>query len=281
MTGLMTAQRQPPDQYPPEPAPETLGLLEIVEPIGVPELRRALDVVERQNLAARARLLSLYLKPARPHEIRDALVRCFMSFGGKALTIEEAEMIATQYIVVLEGLPIWSIERACMRFARGEVQPAEVGAKSIETGLRPGTAHLRIVAHALVERFDAEYRRLTRTLKAPAPRVPETPEEREAALERMKVWRETAGIVRKESDAPIPGHRLRVQEELRKRARARILQEYAANGLAVPEDSDQSPAVSLPMRLAMGWTIRRMPDGSNALLKPDRPPPLNRLGVGG
>jgi hypothetical protein len=244
---------------------------------GVQKKLLEMTPAERTSLQGRGKQIAPWIKRASPNEIKDIVSRCFMGLGGEKVAPAQAEMMMAQYVTTLDGLPAWAIERACLRFARGEVKASDVGAKHIEIGMRPSSAHLRVVAFAISESIDREAMALSRALRAQPPkRRKETEEERAAGLAKTAAWIEQSSGP-KEKPVPAVGYAVRVREQLKARAREKILQEYEAAGLFVPEGEI---VTSLPMLLEMGWTIVQTPTGRNALAKPDGSPPLRRsLGI--
>lgn len=264
MTGNMVATRQPNDLYPPIPTEAFRALLASLRPIGN-ELPRALTVDETRALQTRSKQLASWIGRGKPDEIKKVVSRCFMGLGGEKVAPEQAAMMMAQYVLALSDSPLWAIERACMKFARGEVKAADVGARHLEAGMRPSSAHLQMVVKDITEAFDAEIASISKVLAAFPPRRAETDAERAEGLAKTKAWQEQK-FGKRDNYAPAPdGHRERVRAQLAQRHRDRILREYAEAGLPVPTGEI---ITSLPFLIDMGWTIVNLPDGSRQLAKP-------------
>lgn len=273
-----TTVRPPPDLYPPPPRRDINDFLAAVGTEmsgGKVELKRALTPAEQTGLRERANLLLPWLQGSSAREIKAVLMRCFSGFGGGQIPIEEVEAIAVQFILVLAGQPKWAVARACMRFAAGDVRPEEVGAKRLDLGWRPTTAQLKTIVDQFTEPLATECRRITMTLRAPAPRPIETEEQRKAGLAKIEAWRAGQGI--KDKTALETPERTAQREDIGKRLdelhRARIRREYVERGLDPPEDVPGKMLVGLPLLLEMGWTIQTGPRGKPVLVKPREQPP--------
>jgi hypothetical protein len=272
MTGSnMTATRQrPTGLYPPAQTQQMHTLIAGLQPVNR-VLPRHLSIAEEQTLRKRAQQLSAWSDPAKPNEIKGAISRCFIGLGGEKLSTEQAEMMMAQYVTVLSGMKLWAIERACLRFAAGEVKAEDVGAKHLEPAMRPSSAHLRIMAAIISESFDKERAEIDKVLTAHPPKHEPTEEERAAGLAKTRAWQELrSGADAKK--APVPGHASRTMDDINKRHHDRIIQEYIAAGLPAPTAAIPT---SLPMLLEMGWSIVEK-RGEKILVKPDHPTPIRR-----
>lgn len=272
MTGNnMTATRQRPDGlYPPAQTQQMHTLIAGLCPVNN-VLPRHLTVAEEQTLRERARQLSQWGDAASPAEIKSAISRCFLGLGGEKLPPAQAEMMMAQYVTVLSGMTLWAIERACLRFASGEVKAEDVGAKRLESALRPNSAHLRIMAGIISESFNKERTDITKVLAAFPPKYEPTEEERAEGLARTQAWQvQRHGVEAKK--APVPGHAKRTLDDINKRHHDRIIQEYLAAGLPAPTAAIPT---SLPMLLEMGWSIVEQ-HGEKQLVKPDHLTPTRR-----
>lgn len=119
-------------------------------------LRVQPNAAERQMLDQRGRLLAEHLAPAKRGDAARAVNGLLLSFGSsRAAGEEEAAAVLTQYVKVLEGMPIWAIKRACGRFERGEVEPSEVQGK-LDRAFAPSTAQLYAVVEKSVRDFHKE-----------------------------------------------------------------------------------------------------------------------------
>lgn len=272
-TPATSAARRSPDLYPPAKTPEIKQLIDVAL-VDDNTLRRPLRSDDRRALQDRRAMLSRWAIPATPKEIKSTVARCFLGMGGAATTPEEAQMVMAQYVTELQGLPAWAIERACSKFARGEVRPEDVGAVRIETGLRPSTAHIRIVARDLVRSMDDELRMIGKILRASDPIPESTAEDRSAVARRAEAWRKRNGISADEPCSDVD--RRAVLDDLARRMRVRIQREYEAAGLPVPEDAPDRPVRSLSLLLSLGAEIIERPDGSRDLAIPKSVSALNK-----
>lgn len=234
------------------------------------ELRRGLASAERQTLKARGAALMPYLRTADKKEIKDCIARCFQGFSF-APTAEEAKAIAAQYILVLQDFPLWVIEQACMRFARGEVRPEEVGAKTLDLREKPTTAQLKMIAEDIAQPVSAEARRIQLVLNAPAPHQAPTAEQRARAEASIEKWRKEQGL-REATATDEDREKWRwLAEEADAAHRKLVLRQYKAAGLEPPEERPGKALVSLPLLLSLGWRVETGPDRKPVLVQP---PPL-------
>lgn len=236
------------------------------------ELRRGLATAERTTLRTRELELARFLTRPTSREIRDTIARCFAGFSFAA-TPQEAQAIGAQYVVVLQDCPLWAIEKACMRFARGEVKPEEVGAKQpLDLREKPTTAQLHTVVEAIVHPFAAEARRIYLTLRAEAPRPPITEEVRARTNKAIEEWRNDAGVrLRQDFEAEREKRRKSAMESDESH-RKMVLQQYEMAGLPPPEERPGKALVSLPLLLSLGWRIETGPDRKPVLVAPPPPP---------
>jgi hypothetical protein len=188
-----------------------------------------------------------------------------MGFGGPNTSQDEAEMIVTQYVTALKGVPHWAVARACMRFASGQVTAQELGEKQFPLGFRPSSAQLAMVARKFVQPLMEEGAKLSALLAArpELSRDEKPPEESTAYIEaamaefmtRMKhaQGEEAVELAKVEARA-----RAIIDRELKERMR-----EYLDAGLEPPKGWR---IASLPMMLKMGWRIDEV-DGKRVLVK--------------
>jgi hypothetical protein len=144
---------------------------------GKPLLSRALVPQEREILRERFGALSGALQSATRAQIVQRVTRMFMGFQGPDMTRAQATVVANQFAIVLSDLPMWAIERACLRFERGEVTSDDI-LDGVNQRRGPTTAHLHTEARSLVGHFYAEHRKVHDALKGVVQYKP-TPEERE------------------------------------------------------------------------------------------------------
>ena len=93
----------------------------------------------RSRLQVRLYKLQAALIVARPADLATAVAQLLLGFGS-ARGSEDAEAIVTQYITVLAHLPLWAVQRACQRFARGSVTKSALTGNAPMPRLRPSSA---------------------------------------------------------------------------------------------------------------------------------------------
>lgn len=157
---------------------------------GKPVLHRKLTIEEREILNRRGRELGEHLQPAHHQKIR-ALVSQMLSGFNKAAGVEDAKAVVAQYIVVLQHLPAWAIERACLKFSRGETIDGIDGIeRSIIQTRGPTTAQLYQVARKIAEEWFAELHNVRSALNGFVPKII-SEEERAIVREKLEELAET------------------------------------------------------------------------------------------
>lgn len=229
-------------------------------------LRRALTLPERQAISARAAQLSPWMKRGSTSKVVSLITEMLSGFGGSQMSLEEASAVASQYAAVVSGLPLWAIERACMRFAGGEVSAAEVGAKMLDRSFRPSSAQLNIVASKMANQVYDEVSRLSKIARGTVALRHVPPEERERVQAKLD---ELLGTLRaKGENFDKAGAESRTAEAA-KRSEALALREYRAAGLE-PVRSSDGMIISLSMLRSIGWIVEEV-DGHPALIAPPKP----------
>ena len=138
---------------------------------GKPVLHRKLAIDEREILNRRAQELGEHLKPAHHPKIR-ALVSQMLAGFNKAAGGEDAKAIVAQYIVVLQHLPVWAIERACLKFSRGDpIDGIDGIERSIIQTRGPTTAQLYQVARKIAEEWYGELHNVRNALNGFVPKI--------------------------------------------------------------------------------------------------------------
>ena len=138
---------------------------------GKPVLHRKLAIDEREILNRRAQELGEHLKPAHHQKIR-ALVSQMLAGFNKAADGEDAKAIVAQYIVVLQHLPVWAIERACLKFSRGDgIDGIDGIERSIIQTRGPTTAQLYQVARKIAEEWYGELHNVRNALNGFVPKI--------------------------------------------------------------------------------------------------------------
>jgi hypothetical protein len=140
-------------------------------------LAYAPDAKLRSRLQIRLYNLQAALTPARPADLARAVTDMMLGFGSARASEEDAEAVVTQYVRALEHLPLWAVEQACLRFARGRVTKSEC--PDWKRAYAPSTAQLCHIVEASVAEFWDEERRITAALTGvPAYRPTEAERER-------------------------------------------------------------------------------------------------------
>ena len=260
MAGTSVAAVSKRSQYPIERSPETEVIVDAVvsfrRPDGSYELRRELDQTERRAIEARRNFVVDNVQGAKPAEIINHVLEMLIGFGGAKQSEDDARLIATQYAVVLGGLPTWAIKRACMRWAMGQVTPEEIGEKTINRSFAPSAANVRVVAEAIVRPAYQEVARINKT-RAARMVTTATDEQRAEAAPRIQAGAEQVRRVMTEAQRLDRDRDALRQKEIDERAletsQRLIRREYEARGLVPIEKGGM--LVSLPMLLSLGWTI--------------------------
>lgn len=233
-------------------------------------LRRPLTTTERDALKARTSELLPWVQPSGQTEIKDAIVRTFTGFASTPMSPHEAAVTATQYTMVMKGLPAWAVERACMRFASGDVRPQEVGAKTLDVSYRPSTAQLRMIAEEFVKPLQDEAHRIVLTLKGTAAKVLNEAE-RARGEKAAEEWLKTSGAAaaerHEERRKAAADENARREEESRQRL---VIAEYRRAGVDLPE-AKHGLIPSLALMLSMGCEIVQERDGTKKLAIPPNP----------
>jgi len=173
---------------------------------GKPVLHRKLTIEEREILNRRAQELGEHLKPAHHQRIR-ALVSQMLAGFNKGASAEDAKAIVSQYIVVLQHLPAWAIERACGKFSRGEsIDGIDGVERSIVQTRGPTTAQLYQVARKIAEEWYGELHNVRNALNGFVPRII-SEEERERVRQKLEEFADTlrADTERAAHEARRPG----------------------------------------------------------------------------
>jgi hypothetical protein len=274
----MPAVRTVADLYP-EPDPDVRALLDAVAESERDEkgnyiLRRDITIPERQILSRRLTALALFVEGGRPSKIGEAVSRMLSGFGSARADVEDAKAITVQYASVLRGLPLWAVERACMKFSTGQVDPADIGAKRIDRAFAPSSAQLRLLADKLARPIYIEASRIGMTLRGNYRPPTMTPEQVAASIPKIKKMQEAfhrgmaAGNVKEAAEKVVLEDRARRESE--DRSRKFILAEYSRAGVApVYADAAKTMLLGLSILLQRGYTIEDV-DGEQTLVAPEK-----------
>ena len=272
MTGKNVATVSKRSQYPIEADAETARLVDALigfkNSDGTYELTRSLTPAERRQIETRRNSLVDNLAGCRLDDVVDAIIELLMGFESANFQSEEsAHSIASQYASVLSSFPAWAVKRACGRWARGDVSPAEVGEKTLSRRSAPSTAQLSITVENIVRHSRQELARLNGTLKAAALPKPPTEAERQAVLPKIRSMLEDVEKRQAESDLADAARRAAADAEQTRRTQAwtrqKMIDEWRALGVKPPE-----PLFSVAMARSLGYEIM-----NGVLVRPEPPEP--------
>ncbi len=272
MTNPMAPVRTVAELYPPSPEGDLRGLeafLGASKEHGRVVLPRSIRPEEKQKLEDRRNVLGRWLLPGAANKIALMISKMLMGFGGGTVSESEAMALTVQYVDMVKDLPRFAVERACIRFATGQVRADEIGEKTLSLSWRPSTAQLYRVAADIARVTTDEYALVCGILAAKPPTAPQTPEERQKLNSSIDEWREqlAAKIVR---DEEILDSKRREQAlATMKRERENRIAEYRAAGVEPPPMGEV--VISLALRLSLGWTIQEI-GGQRVLVRPPPPP---------
>ena len=178
----------------------------------------------------------------------------FAGLRGANADEDEAEVIAAQYAKVLSGFPLWAIERACLRFARGEVKAEEVGAKVLDPSFRPASSQLRMIVEKVSRPYYSEVKRIEMTLRGTVAELELTPEERERTGKKIAEYLATRKLETEKVDVQLQQDAAAGAAEVTRRL---ILAEYAGAGVK-PFYGADGTLCSLPLLRSLGYTIQEI-----------------------
>jgi hypothetical protein len=271
----MPALRTTDELYPPKASDEVKALLQSIvafrpDERGKPsELGRALSVAERSMLNSRKAVLDHWLQPGSPNRMNLAINEMFTGFGGPELSPEAQDHRNANYAFACRDRPLFAIERACIRFRRGDVRPDEVGEEKLSLTWRPSSAHLNVLAGRIEDDLQKERAAVDEVLRATVflekPKVDPAEVEKviDAAAEhlRKRAAEKHLETVKRQLDAEAESG------ELRRRSIADADETYRRAGLKPPNLLPGQTPVTLQMRLSFGWTIEEV-DGERVLVSP-------------
>jgi hypothetical protein len=143
-------------------------------------LAYAPDAKLRSVLQIRLLKLQAALAPGHPPDLAEAVVEMMLGFSAARVSDDDAELVAAQYVRMLAHLPLWAVQQACLRFARGRVTKTEC--PDWKRAYAPSTAQLCHVAEALVREYLREESRINTALNG-------VPTHRPTKAERERVGR--------------------------------------------------------------------------------------------
>jgi hypothetical protein len=144
---------------------------------GTPLLPVLATPAQRGLLMSRQRELLTALAPGKSTEIAKAIAQMLIGFGAREDEAGSQARVAA-YVTVLQHLPLWAVQRACNRFARGDVKPEEIQERYVGRGFPPSTAHVHIIASRIIQGFRDEQADIREVLRA---RLAYTPSAEEKA----------------------------------------------------------------------------------------------------
>ncbi len=91
-------------------------------------LRYSPDAKLRSRLEVRRLELQAALTPALPADLARTVTEMMVGFSSARVNEVDAEIVVAQYVSVLADLPLWAVQMACRRFARGPLlRPSSTG----------------------------------------------------------------------------------------------------------------------------------------------------------
>lgn len=288
----MPALKRVGEPYPPQCSPQffefllRMSLSDERDEHGNFLLQRSLSPREQCDLRERGAALLPWLTPGAKDDIVEIVNQMLLGFAAPTSSEEESAVTVIQYQQALAGLPLWAVERACMRFARNEVADEELGkGQRWSRSFGPTTAHLQTVARDLVAPFAKESKRIKMTLNGTPMRRPVSAAERARGDAAVAAWLAQSGARQKQY-----GEEARAAREAQRKVDTRIEEgqqelvrrEYRAAGIDPPEALPGKLVPSLSVMLQLGWTVEDHPDGGRMMIGParaprdDPPPPETR-----
>lgn len=229
-------------------------------------LRRELTITERDALLKRGRALAATLERAPIRKIAKLISETLSGFGSSRASAEEAEIVAAQYAVVLAGLPLWAIERACLRFAGGDVKPEEIGAKHIDPNFGPSSAAVKIVASKIAAPYEEDLVKVRMICGGTVAPKEIGPEERKRVGEKLaaraKEMKQAGEVVDLEAQRVALARAAEVTKQT-------LLGEYRSAGLEPVCANDGTTLISLSMLRSLGYTVEEVA-GERTLIAPAR-----------
>jgi hypothetical protein len=144
-------------------------------------LRYSPDSKLRSRLEVRRLELQAALTPALPADLARTLTEMMVGFSSARVNEVDAEIVVAQYVSVLGDLPLWAVQMACRRFARGKVTRAEC--PDWKPAYAPSTAQLYRLAEASAVKYWDEEQRIFAVING-------VPAHRPSHEERKRVARE-------------------------------------------------------------------------------------------
>lgn len=249
-------------------------------------IQRPLTSEERHILRRRKdELTTPWLRKANYHELHAVVLELFGRFPAFKATGDAVTAMAQKYAYAIGDLTAWSVKRAADRFANGNVDAAEIGAKRIDPSQPPSASALHTVAREIARPIMAEFSHISAVLSGEPAQVVQTDEERQRTAGRIAAAHDDFKRRMGQESHEEPDDAARKASwnlQARSRALASIRRDYVQAGV-VPPDGDT--ITSLPMMLKCGWTIQKI-GNSNVLVAPKvevrpqgkRPAKYNEMG---
>jgi hypothetical protein len=233
---------------------------------------RELTAEERRAVEHRATSLAAWLAPyARPSDDDDVTIALAEMFNGFPSMRNESGQAALARVnaamELLAQFPAWAIVAGCAQIRRKGYEVAERDGVRVERHWPPGEPELYRVVELLVAPRVTAMRNARLLLAAPVePQLEESPEHKAAVADRVRAA--VRPVTSPELESALTARNSRRAELATKRRDADLRAQYAAAGVEVPDGY----LVSLPMRLAQGWTIEEV--GHRKVLVKPRPRPV-------
>lgn len=124
----------------------------------------------RALFVARNRDLHHWLEPGSKSEISKAISAMILGLNvyGQAMTEREAAAVLSQYVKVIQKMPVWAVLLACNKFETGNVTEDECA--TWDRSRRPTTAEVYKVVESIVRPWHAESHLIFKMLRGVADR---------------------------------------------------------------------------------------------------------------
>lgn len=252
--------------YPPTQPDEIAAIRrEVVASSGV---RRALTASEAERVRARLTVVDHWMRRGDHDAMVTSINFMISGMSDAPVSDAEAEVEAAQYAYICRDLPWWAVERACTRFASGQVRPAEIGGERVSLRYAPSSAQLNVIATRIAAPLKSEQDALKVMLAgnviAPTPREDgkTIPGNVQAWLDMRRMSQRGATVERDLRIAAEAGARAEIAERQRRKG-------FADAGVELPPPR---MCMSLAWYLEHDWTIETL-EGRKVLMSPTRNQP--------
>lgn len=219
-------------------------------------MRRALTATEADTVRARLALVEHWLRRGTHDQMVTSIGFMITGMSDAPVSDDAAEVEAAQYAYICRDLPWWAVERACTRFASGQVRPDELSGERVSLRYAPSSAQLNVIAGRIVAplRSERDALKLMLSGKVIAPPVREgstaIPGNVQAWLNMRRMSEQNARDARVERVTAESGTRAEIAERQRRKA-------FADAGVDLPP---LQMCMTLAWYLGHGWTIETVED---------------------